>query len=50
VRVTRPFTDDSVFGVVELQSVPGVGDLRCGGGFGPGRRERGRIAMDLISD
>jgi hypothetical protein len=32
-------TDDSVFGVVELQSVPGVGELRCAGRFGPGRRE-----------
>jgi hypothetical protein len=32
-------TDDSVFGVVELQSVRGVGELRCAGGCGPGRRE-----------
>jgi hypothetical protein len=26
--VTRLLTDDSVFGVVEFQSVPGVGELR----------------------
>jgi len=30
---------DSVFGVVELQSVHGVVELRCAGRFGPGRRE-----------
>ena len=35
-------TDDSVFDVVELQSVPGVGELRCAGRSGPGRRE-GRV-------
>jgi hypothetical protein len=32
-------TDDSVFGVVELQIVPGVCEFRCAGRCGPGRRE-----------
>jgi hypothetical protein len=40
----RLLTDDSVFGVVELQSVLGVGELRCAGRCGPGRRESVGIA------
>jgi hypothetical protein len=41
---------DSVFGVVELQSVPGVGELRCAGDFEPNRREqflKGAGGVDL---
>jgi hypothetical protein len=34
---------DSAFGVVELQSVRGVGALRCAGRFGPG--DRGSIGI-----
>jgi hypothetical protein len=41
-------TDDSVFGVVVLQSVPGVVELRCAGGFGPGRRECIRSASGAV--
>jgi hypothetical protein len=41
-------TDDSVFGVVELQSVSGVGEFRCAGCFGPGRRECIRSAFGPV--
>jgi hypothetical protein len=39
LALLRRGTDDSVHGVVELQSVHGAGELRCAGGFEPDRRE-----------